>query len=216
MTALGGHAIGLYHSLQLGVVVDTEDPESRGRIKVQLHSANMQLWAPVMVAAAGGDYGVAMLPRVDEQVVLAFISEDQAIVMGSLWHGGASLPSESDAPDQHYQIKTPSGNYLLMDDEEGPSVTLQTPGGNKVNITDEGGGKVTVQTGSQEVVMDSSSINITASAKVKIEAAQVEVSAAMVKVEAGISQFSGVVQCDTLITNSVISSSYTPGAGNIW
>jgi hypothetical protein len=25
-----------------------------------------------------------------------------------------------------------------------------------------------------------------------------------------------VVKCDTLITNSVISSSYTPGAGNIW
>jgi hypothetical protein len=24
------------------------------------------------------------------------------------------------------------------------------------------------------------------------------------------------VKCDTLITNSVISSSYTPGAGNIW
>jgi hypothetical protein len=25
-----------------------------------------------------------------------------------------------------------------------------------------------------------------------------------------------VVQCDTLISNSVISQSYTPGAGNIW
>jgi hypothetical protein len=24
------------------------------------------------------------------------------------------------------------------------------------------------------------------------------------------------VQCDTLISNAVVSSSYTPGAGNIW
>jgi hypothetical protein len=24
------------------------------------------------------------------------------------------------------------------------------------------------------------------------------------------------VKCDTLITNTVISNSYTPGAGNIW
>jgi hypothetical protein len=24
------------------------------------------------------------------------------------------------------------------------------------------------------------------------------------------------VQCDTLISNSVVSASYTPGAGNIW
>jgi hypothetical protein len=30
------------------------------------------------------------------------------------------------------------------------------------------------------------------------------------------SKFSGVVKCDTLIANSVISASYTPGQGNIW
>jgi hypothetical protein len=30
------------------------------------------------------------------------------------------------------------------------------------------------------------------------------------------SKFSGVVQCDTLIASSVVGSSYTPGAGNIW
>jgi hypothetical protein len=30
------------------------------------------------------------------------------------------------------------------------------------------------------------------------------------------SKFSGVVQCDTLIANSVAAASYTPGAGNIW
>jgi hypothetical protein len=34
--------------------------------------------------------------------------------------------------------------------------------------------------------------------------------------KAGMSKFSGVVQCDTLVTNSVVASSYTPGAGNIW
>jgi hypothetical protein len=38
----------------------------------------------------------------------------------------------------------------------------------------------------------------------------------MVKVDAGMSKFSGVVKADTVICNSIISSSYTPGAGNIW
>jgi hypothetical protein len=28
--------------------------------------------------------------------------------------------------------------------------------------------------------------------------------------------FDGLVQCQTLITNSVVSASYTPGAGNVW
>ena len=51
---------------------------------------------------------------------------------------------------------------------------------------------------------------------VTVEASQVKVSAGMVTVDAGMSKFSGVVQCDTLIATSVISASYTPGAGNIW
>ena len=38
----------------------------------------------------------------------------------------------------------------------------------------------------------------------------------MVTVNSGLSKFSGVVQCDVLITNTVVSSTYTPGAGNIW
>ena len=53
--------------------------------------------------------------------------------------------------------------------------------------------------------------------KVKIESpATLELSAAMVEVNAGMARFSGVVQCSTLIANSVVASSYTPGAGNIW
>ena len=64
--------------------------------------------------------------------------------------------------------------------------------------------------------LESSGITINASAKVTINAGQVEVSASIVTVNAGMSKFSGVVQCDTMISNSVISTSYTPGAGNIW
>jgi hypothetical protein len=42
------------------------------------------------------------------------------------------------------------------------------------------------------------------------------VSAAMVTVDAAMSKFSGVIQCDTLISSTVVSATYTPGAGNIW
>jgi hypothetical protein len=38
----------------------------------------------------------------------------------------------------------------------------------------------------------------------------------MMTVDAGMSKFSGVVKSDVVITNSVVSTSYTPGAGNIW
>ncbi len=53
------------------------------------------------------------------------------------------------------------------------------------------------------------SITITAGGTVTITAPSINLSAAMVQV-------TGVVQCATLITNSVVSPTYTPGAGNIW
>jgi hypothetical protein len=43
----------------------------------------------------------------------------------------------------------------------------------------------------------------------------IEVSAGSFTVNAGMSSFSGEVKADTVITNSVISASYSPGAGNV-
>ncbi|MGB0910068.1 MAG: hypothetical protein ACPGYT_06870 [Nitrospirales bacterium] len=59
-------------------------------------------------------------------------------------------------------------------------------------------------------------ITINSSAKIKLNASSVEVSSSLVTVNSGQSKFNGVIQADTVITNSVVSSSYTPGAGNIW
>jgi hypothetical protein len=63
--------------------------------------------------------------------------------------------------------------------------------------------------------LESSGITIQASAKVVVTASQIELAASMVTIDAGMAKFSGVVKADTLIANSVIASSYTPGAGNI-
>ena len=54
------------------------------------------------------------------------------------------------------------------------------------------------------------------SGNVTVNGATLKVTAGMVDVQAGLSKFSGVVKADTVTTNSVISKTYTPGAGNIW
>ena len=43
----------------------------------------------------------------------------------------------------------------------------------------------------------------------------VDVSAAMMNAHTGFAKYDGVLQADTIIANSVVASSYTPGAGNI-
>ena len=73
-----------------------------------------------------------------------------------------------------------------------------------------------VDSNGNSLKLESAGVTVTSSAKVTINASTVEVSAGSVTVNAAMSKFSGVVQADTVICNSIISASYTPGAGNIW
>ena len=86
----------------------------------------------------------------------------------------------------------------------------------KVTLKDGPGAVEIVDSNGNSIKLESSGVTVTASAKVTVNASQVAVSAGMVTVDAGMSKFSGVVQADTVICNSIISASYTPGAGNIW
>jgi len=141
------------------------------------------------------------------------------IILGGLWNGNASPPAdiESGGVNRYKRIKSKNGIVFTMDDQQGQeTLKMETPGGQKITLQD-GPGTVTVEdSNGNSIKLESAGITVTASAKVKVSASQVEVSAGMVKVDAAMSHFSGVVKCDTLISNSVVSTSYTPGAGNIW
>ena len=214
---MNGHSLGPLQELHLGVVTDSADPDTRGRVKVRLHSTGLELWAPVVTLGAGSGYGVSCLPRVGEQVVLAFLSPEQPLVLGAVWSGSSSTPADASPVEERYVVRTPAGIQLMLDDASaGARVKIETPAGYHLTIDEGSGGKVTVEKGGEKIEMSASGISITTSGQVKVEASQVSVSAGMVQVDAGMSKFSGVVQCDTLISNSVVSASYTPGAGNIW
>jgi uncharacterized protein involved in type VI secretion and phage assembly len=208
-------AAGQVPGLVLGRVTDNADPESRGRIQVELQGTGLVTWAPVLVASAGSGYGISLLPRVDEIVLLGFVGPDEPVVLGALWTGRAQPPDDATPVDRRYLVRSPAGTQWLIDDD-GPSLQLQTPAGNRLSVTDAGGGQATLELGGERIELTPGRVRVTSSGTVEVQASQVEVSAGMVRVSAGMSQFSGVVQCDTLITNAVVSSSYTPGAGNIW
>ena len=106
---------------------------------------------------------------------------------------------------------------ITLDDESGhESFTIETPAGqkfvlrdgpNEIAISDRNGNTVTLEAGG---------ITVKSAAKVTINASVVEVNATTVHVNAGHTKFAGTIQCDTLISNSVVSARYTPGAGNVW
>jgi uncharacterized protein involved in type VI secretion and phage assembly len=177
----------------------------------------MELWASVVAPSAGQGYGASFVPRQGEIVVVAFATPDLALVLGSIWSGGDSRPGEADPQEEHYVIRTPSGTVMEFDDgDDGPLFEVRTRSGYSIRITEGDSGEIRVERGSQKVTLTASGIQIDSSGPVDINASNVNISAGMVQVDAGMSKFSGVVQADTVIATSVVGSSYTPGAGNIW
>ncbi len=53
-------------------------------------------------------------------------------------------------------------------------------------------------------------------AAIKMDASQMVINSGQVLINSGMVKCSGIVQCDTLIANTVSGTTYTPGAGNIW
>jgi uncharacterized protein involved in type VI secretion and phage assembly len=216
---------GLFYGVYPALVVDLQDPDNQGRVKVRLpwspdgEDGVYEVWARVAVLMAGADRGTWFIPDVDDEVLIAFEGGNprRPYVLGGLWNGSDAPPEQMDNDNNVKTILSREGIRMTMDDTSGSvKLRLETPGGRKV-VLDDGGSSITVEDSlGNTITLDSQGIDITASAKVKVNAATVEVSAGMVKVDAGMSTFSGVVKCDTLITNMVISSAYTPGAGNVW
>ncbi|MBW8808171.1 MAG: hypothetical protein JF591_04930 [Lysobacter sp.] len=89
-------------------------------------------------------------------------------------------------------------------------------GGQTFTLKDGPGAVEIADSNGNSVKLETAGITITAAVKVTVNASQVAVSAGMVTVDAAMSSFSGVVKADTVICNSIVSASYTPGAGNIW
>ena len=209
------HTLGNLHSLQLGLVTDNADPEDRGRIKVRLVATPMEIWASVVAPSAGSGYGVSFVPRVNEIVVLAFVTPELPLVLGSLWSGGGSRPEEADPQEDHYVIRTPQATVLDFDDS-GPKVKLTTQSGYHITINEGSGGEIAIERGEQSVKLGPGGIEVRSSGSVTVDASTVTINASTVTVNASMSRFSGVVQADTVIATSVVGTSYTPGAGNIW
>ena len=106
---MNAHALGQLHTMQLAEVIDNVDPDRRGRLKIKLHAAPLETWANMVTTSAGPNYGVACLPKIGENVVVAFINQDTPLIMGSIWAGQDSLPDEFTDEEEQYVIQTPNG-----------------------------------------------------------------------------------------------------------
>ena len=199
-------------------VLDNRDREDLARVLVRVPGvADTGIWARVATMMAGRNRGTMFIPDVGDEVLVAFERGDQRLpyVIGALWNGKDKPPVSSADAATTRMIRSRSGVTFRIDDKA-TSLVIETPGGQRITLDDSAGSVRIEDANGNSVTLATSGLTINASAKVTLNASNVDVSAGMITVNAGMSKFSGVVQCDTLIANSVAAASYTPGAGNIW
>ena len=218
---------GRWYGVLPALVTDIKDPDNQGRVKVTLpwspdaHGARYEGWARLATLFGGNQRGSWFIPDVDDEVLVAFEHGDprRPYVLGGLWNGRDAPPQAMDGAGRNNKkvLCSRRGVKITLDDQDGQeTLILETPGGQKFTLKD-GPGQVSVEdSNGNSIKLEAAGITITAAAKVTINASQMAVSAGMVTVDGGMSKFSGVVKADTVISNSVVSASYTPGAGNIW
>ena len=217
--------VAWWSGAQLAKVVSVQDPQSLSRVQVQLVGPDAdddaRIWARVAVPFAGDNYGAFLIPDVDQEVLVVLIAGDarSAVVVGALWNGATGIPETIGGSSvDRWTLSGKNGTRIaIVEAASGQEkVEIETPAGVKATLTDEAGGKITLEAAGNTITMDTQGVSIQAGSKVSVTAGQVEVSAGQVTVNAGISQFSGVVRCDTLVATTVVGTTYTPGAGNVW
>jgi uncharacterized protein involved in type VI secretion and phage assembly len=208
-----------WYGVYPGKVVDVYDQQQLGRVQVELIFApnnngdTYKVWARVATMMAGSHRGTFFIPDKDDEVLVAFYAGDvrNAYVIGAVWNGQEPPPQTIDSQNNIRVIHTRSGHKLEFDDTDGAAkITLSTPNGHQL-ILDDGQGQITLQhfSGSSLVMDESGGIKLTALSQMTIEAP-------MMTVDCPFTQFNGVTQHETMISDAVVGASYTPGAGNIW
>lgn len=218
---------GRWYGVGVALVTDIKDPDNQGRVQITLPwapdagGARYEAWARLATLFAGNKRGSWFIPDVDDEVLVAFEHGDPRcpIVLGGLWNGRDAAPARMDGAGANHKkvLRSRNGVQITLDDQDGQEkLILETPGGQKITLKDGPGAVEVIDGNGNSVKLQTTGITVNATAKVTVNAGQIALSAGLVTVDAGMSRFSGVVQADTVISNSVVSASYTPGAGNIW
>lgn len=165
-----------YYGKYRGWVVENEDPEGRGRLRLAvpavLGKEGVTGWAlPCLPFGGIADQGLFTVPEPGAQVWVEFEAGElsKPIWTGTFWQTKDDVPEEAqrEAPTARV-LKTPAGHALVMDDEEdAEQIRLVHPEGTEllmdekgsVKLTDGGGATVTMDAEAGELTVEDSNGN---------------------------------------------------------
>jgi len=171
-------------SMMTAVVIDTNDPEKLGRVRLLLPGLSgdyedQKLWARVLSPLAGDGRGQCLLPEVEDEVLVAFIQGElsSAYVLGGLW-SQKSTPPEGVGGDGNdlKLIKTRSGHTLQFDDHDGDE---------KITLSDKNGNSILIVTGEDRITLKAKSkLEITTDGDMTVSGKTISLKADSIEIKA--------------------------------
>lgn len=214
----------------VGTVISVQDPNNLNRVQVRIFDVDGiadqdgAVWARVAVPFAGSSRGAFFIPDVGDEVLVIYLGGDSRypVVIGGLWNGQDKAPDQfggsGDSVDRWTITGKQGTKIAIIEDSSGPTIQFTTPGQLSGKMTDSDGSIEFTDANQTSIKIDSSGVTINApTAEVQVTAASsMSITAPQLNVNAAMATFSGIVQCQVMQATTVVATTYTPGAGNVW
>jgi uncharacterized protein involved in type VI secretion and phage assembly len=165
----------------IALVDDNDDPEKMGRVRLRypwMGEDAVSYWARVAMPGAGKDYGIAWLPQVGDEVLVAFEHGDPSrpYVVGGLWNGSDTIPfdygSDLDAGKVTYCgfVSRTGHRISFLESSSESKIHLLSKGGEVSIVLDDMNKELKVETTGKIVFDAQGDVEIKAGGSLKLEA----------------------------------------------
>lgn len=146
----------------VGIVVDVEDPENLGRVKVSfpwLGGDPQSPWCRLVSPMAGDKHGLQFMPEVGDEAVIAFNmgNFEQPYIVGFTWNKDTETPAQELT---QRTIQTIGENKIIMTDTDGEQgIEISDQHGNSIVMNKDG---ISITSEGEITLKTSADINIEA------------------------------------------------------
>jgi Rhs element Vgr protein len=181
------HAIPFCET-QVAKVMDNNDPEKLGRIKVQFlwqEPENTESpWLRILSPHAGENKGLYFIPEIGEEVIVSFEggNAEKPYVVGSMYHGKAKPESAWVTDKNDFKgIRTRSGQTIEFSDKDGSEMLkiYDNKNQNYVITLDPVNKKITIESTGDIDIKATGNMNIEATKDINIKGQNVKAEASM-------------------------------------
>lgn len=152
----------------VGLVMNLDDPEKLGRIKVKytlLDGEPVSNWARIATPLASSAAGMFFQPEIDDEALVIFESGNMSrpYIIGFLWNGSNKPPEEV---MEKRTLKTISGHTMVFDDTEGEEAITITDKNNNTLVLNKDGIEIITE---KTMTLKGNEVNVEASAQLTLK-----------------------------------------------